>query len=273
MTLSEIQNVSGEEGDFTVKVRQKPRYIDVDKCIACGDCAKKCPKKVDNEYNELLDKRKAVYVQYAQAVPLKYGIDADNCIYFLKGKCKACQKFCPTGAVDFTQQPREIEVKVGSIILAPGFKAFDPTIFSAYQYSNHPNVITALEFERLLAASGPTMGHLVRPGDDAEPTRIAFLQCVGSRDMNRCDNGYCSSVCCMYALKEAVIAKEHSHNPLDISVFFHGYAHLRQGFRTLLRKGQDPRHQFHPFPDSYGQPQGKRGPQNRICHRGRQAGR
>jgi len=201
-------------------VTQKPRYINMDKCIACGDCAAKCPKKVANRYNEKLDKRKATYVQYAQAVPLKYVIDSENCIYFAKGKCRACEKFCPTGAVDFEQKPVERNLSVGSVILAPGFEPFDPTIFSAYLYANHPNVVTALEFERILAASGPTMGHLLRPGDNTEPKKIAFMQCVGSRDLNKCDNGYCSSVCCMYAVKEATIAKEHSHDPLEVAIFF-----------------------------------------------------
>ena len=237
--MSEVQEITGVEGDFSVKLLQTPRFIDMDKCIACGDCAAKCPKKVDNEYNEGLDKRKATYVQYSQAVPLKYGIDKDNCIYFAKGKCRACEKFCPTGAVNFEQQPREVNLNVGSVVLAPGFEAFDPSVFSAYLYSNHPNVVTALEFERLLAATGPFMGHLVRPGDHAEPKKIAFLQCVGSRDLNRCDNGYCSSVCCMYAIKEAVIAKEHSHDPLDIAVFFMDMRTFGKDFERYYEKAQD----------------------------------
>jgi heterodisulfide reductase subunit A2 len=193
----------------------------MDKCIACGECAKRCPKKVDNEYNEGLDKRKAVYVKYAQGVPLKYAIDAEHCLYFQKGKCKACEKFCPTGAVNFEETPQDLSIQVGSVILAPGFKAFDPSLYGgAYHYANHPNVVTALEFERLLTASGPTMGHLMRPGDHAEPRKLAFLQCVGSRDVNRCDHGYCSSVCCMYAIKEASLAQEHSHEPLEVTIFY-----------------------------------------------------
>ncbi len=197
-----------------------PRYIDMNKCIACGACAEKCPKKIDNEYNEGLDKRKAAFVQYAQAVPLKYRIDEDNCIFFAKGKCQACQKFCPAEAVNFEEKEITREIKVGSVVLAAGFKAFDPTGYSEYHYSNFPNVITALEFERILSASGPWMGHLVRPSDEMEPKKIAFLQCIGSRDLNTCDHSYCSSVCCMYAIKEAIIAKEHSHEELDVSVFF-----------------------------------------------------
>ncbi len=190
------------------------------KCIACGLCAEKCPKKVVNEYNERLDKRKAAHVRYAQAVPLKYCIDSENCLYFQKGKCKACQKFCPTGAVNFDEQESRSEVKVGSVIISTGFKPFDPSVYHQYSYSNFPNVVTALEFERILAASGPWMGHLVRPSDEKEPKKVAWVQCVGSRDINNCDHAYCSAVCCMYAIKEAVIAKEHSHGGMDATVFY-----------------------------------------------------
>ncbi|KMY67595.1 heterodisulfide reductase [Desulfocarbo indianensis] len=208
------------------------------KCIACGACAEKCPKKVPNEYNEKLDKRKAAYVQYAQAVPLKYAIDEPNCIYLQKGKCKACEKFCPTGAVDFEQKEVEREMQVGSVIVSAGFKAFDPTGYSAYEYARFPNVVTALEFERILAASGPWMGHLVRPGDEAAPKRIAFLQCVGSRDMNTCDHPYCSSVCCMYALKEATIAMEHAHGGLDVSIFFMDMRTTGKDFERYYEKAK-----------------------------------
>jgi heterodisulfide reductase subunit A len=168
-----------------------------------------------------LAKRKAIYVQYAQAVPLKYTIDKANCIYFIKkGKCGACKKICPTGAVDFDQKEEIVTLNVGSVILSPGFAPFDPTVFDSYQYAKLPNVMTSMEFERILSASGPTMGHLVRTSDHKEPKKIAWFQCVGSRDMNRCDNSYCSSVCCMYAIKEAVIAKEHAGKDLDCAVFY-----------------------------------------------------
>ena len=211
----------------------------MDKCIACGLCAEKCPKKVSNEYNEALDKRKAAYVKYAQAVPLKYSIDEVNCLYFKKGgKCKACEKFCPVGAVNLEEKPQDLKINVGSVILAPGFKAFDPTLYSAYHYAHDPNVITALEFERLLAASGPTMGHLVRPSDHAEPKKLAFLQCVGSRDVNQCDHGYCSSVCCMYAIKEASLALEHSHEPLDVAVFFMDMRTFGKDFEKYYEKAK-----------------------------------
>ncbi|MDQ1336641.1 MAG: heterodisulfide reductase subunit, partial [Thermodesulfobacteriota bacterium] len=192
----------------------------MNKCIACGTCAEKCPKKVDDLYNERLIKRKAIYVPYSQTVPLKYAIDKDNCIFFQKGKCRACEKYCPAGAINFDEQETEVALHVGSLILAPGFKSFDPNRYDTYSYSALPNVVTSLEFERILSATGPFMGHLSRPSDKKEPAKIAWFQCVGSRDVNRCDNGYCSSVCCMYAIKQTVIAREHSKVPLDCAVFF-----------------------------------------------------
>ena len=168
-----------------------------------------------------LAKRKSAYVEYAQAVPLKYAIDPDSCIYLKKGKCGACKKFCEADAIDFDQKEEKHTLQVGSVILAPGFTPFDPSRFDNYQYANLPNVITSMEFERILSASGPTMGHVTRRSkDNAEPKKIAWFQCVGSRDLNKCDNFYCSSVCCMYAIKEAVIAKEHIGEDLDCSIFF-----------------------------------------------------
>ncbi len=222
-----------------MKVLEHPRFIDMDKCIACGACYEKCPKRIPNEYNEGLDKRKAAYVRYAQAVPLKYCIDKDNCIYFQKGKCKACQKFCPTGAVDFEMQEVQREIKVGSVIISAGFKPFDPSPYVQYSYANFPNVVTALEFERILAASGPWMGHLVRPSDEAEPKKIAWIQCVGSRDINACDHPYCSAVCCMYAIKEAVIAKEHSKTELDAAIFFMDMRTFGKDFERYYENAQE----------------------------------
>jgi heterodisulfide reductase subunit A len=172
-------------------------------------------------YNSGLVKRKSAFVEYPQAVPLKYCIDGDSCIYIQKGKCGACKKICPTGAVNFDQKEQNETLQVGALVLAPGFMPFDPSKFDNYQYAKLPNVLTSLEFERILSASGPTMGHVTRQSKDKrEPKKIAWFQCVGSRDLNRCDNSYCSSVCCMYAIKEAVIAKEHVSDDLDCAVFF-----------------------------------------------------
>ena len=214
-------------GDFTVSLLQHPRYVDTDKCIACGICAEKCPKKVDDEHNQGLAKRKAIYVPYSQAVPLKYAIDPDNCIFIKKGKCGACEKFCPSGAINFNDTEKTITLQVGSVILSPGFNAFDPSPFDAYAYRTLTDVVTSLEFERILSATGPYTGNLLRPSSmrgkkavGKHPEKIAWLQCVGSREINRCDNGYCSSVCCMYAVKQAVMAKDHSDTPLACTIFY-----------------------------------------------------
>jgi heterodisulfide reductase subunit A len=190
-------------------------------------CAEKCPKKVADEYNEGLLNRKAIYVPYSQAVPLKYAIDPQNCIYLQKGKCGACEKYCPSQAINFNDREKKITLKVGSLIVSPGFKSFDPSKLDSYSYKNFPDVVTSLEFERILSATGPYAGHLLRPSTmrskksvGKHPGKIAWLQCVGSREINRCGNGYCSSVCCMYAVKQAGMAKDHSQTPLDCAIFY-----------------------------------------------------
>ncbi len=239
ITMADVEALDGDAGNFTAIVRERARYVDMDKCIACGVCAEKCPKKIDDEFNESLGKRKAAYVKYPQAVPLKYAIDADNCIYFKNGKCRACEKFCPAGAVDFSQQEKVHQIKVGSVILAPGFKAFDPHVYESYGYGRLPNVVTSMEFERILSASGPFEGHLVRPSDRKAPTKIAWLQCIGSRDIHHGAHGYCSGVCCMYAIKEAVIAREHSKGDLDTAIFFMDMRTYGKDFERYYNRAKD----------------------------------
>jgi heterodisulfide reductase subunit A len=211
----------------------------MDKCIACDACAEKCPKKVSNAYDGGLSKRKAVYVQYPQAVPLKYTIDADTCIYFLKGKCKACEKFCPTGAINFEDQGKEISLSVGAVVLACGSEAFDPRTYDTFGYSKSANIVTSLEFERILSASGPYGGHLLRPSDKKEPQKIAWLQCVGSRDAHHGARGYCSAVCCTYAVKEAILAKEHSPNGLDTAIFYIDIRTFGKDFERYYNRAKD----------------------------------
>jgi heterodisulfide reductase subunit A len=193
----------------------------MDKCIACGLCAQKCPRKVDDEFNMGLNQRKSAFIKYGQSVPLKYAIDGESCIYLTRGKCKACEKFCPTSAINFEDQEKTLTLNVGAVILSPGYKPFDPSGFDFYGYGANPDVVTSLEYERLLSSSGPCMGHLTRPSDHTEPRRIAWIQCVGSRNTNRCDNGYCSSVCCMYAIKQALVTAEHtSGEGLEQTIFY-----------------------------------------------------
>ena len=193
----------------------RPRYIDMKVCTACGQCRQVCPVGAANEFNQGLDQREATFMRYPQAIPRGFTIDRDVCI-----GCGMCEKACLAGAVHYDDVPKRSEVSVGAVVLAPGNDVFDPSVFDTYHYLNSPNVVTSLEFERILSASGPYRGHLMRPYDREEPKKIAWLQCVGSRNINKCDNSYCSAVCCMYAIKEAVIAKEHAHHGLDTAIFF-----------------------------------------------------
>jgi heterodisulfide reductase subunit A len=203
-----------------VKVVQYPRYVDSEKCIACGLCAEKCPTKVDNEYDAGLGKRKSIHVKYAQAVPLKYAIDPTHCIFLTKGRCKVCEKVCPAKAVNFEDKEKELTIQTGAIIISPGCEVFDPKAYDVYGYQRSPNIVTSLEFERMLSASGPLGGHLIRSSDKKEPKKIAWIQCVGSRDLHEGAKAFCSAVCCTYAIKEAIVAKEHSKEPLDTAIFY-----------------------------------------------------
>jgi heterodisulfide reductase subunit A len=215
-----VKSISGEEGNFEVKVVQYPRYVDSEKCIACGLCAEKCPTKVDNEYDAGLGKRKSIHVKYAQAVPLKYVIDPMHCIFLTKGRCKVCEKLCPAKAVNFEDKEKELTIQTGAIIISPGCEVFDPKAYDVYGYQRSPNIVTSLEFERMLSASGPLGGHLIRSSDKKEPKKIAWIQCVGSRDLHEGAKAFCSAVCCTYAIKEAIVAKEHSKEPLDTAIFY-----------------------------------------------------
>jgi heterodisulfide reductase subunit A-like polyferredoxin len=214
ITNSEVKTVEGEPGNFSVTLSNHPRYIDPVKCTGCGECARHCPVTAVNQYNKGMDYRRATYIEYPQAVPLAFAIDTDVCI-----GCGLCENMCIAKAINYADEERETTLKVGSVILSSGSEGFDPSKLDFLGYGKYTNVITSEEFERILSASGPYFGHIMRPLDREEPKRIAWLQCVGSRDVNRTGNGYCSSVCCMYAIKEAMIAKEHVHGDLDCTIF------------------------------------------------------
>jgi heterodisulfide reductase subunit A len=215
-----VKSISGEEGSFEIKIVQYPRYVDPEKCIACGLCAEKCPTKIDNEYDAGLGKRKSIHVKYAQAVPLKYAIDPVHCIFITKGRCKVCEKLCPAKAINFEDKEKELTVEAGAVIIAPGCEVFDPEVYNIYGYHRSPNIVTSLEFERMLSASGPLGGHLIRASDKKEPQKIAWIQCVGSRDVHEGAKAFCSAVCCTYAIKEAIVAKEHAKDGLDAAIFY-----------------------------------------------------
>jgi heterodisulfide reductase subunit A len=237
MTYHEVKKISGEVGNFIVTVLKKPRYVDETKCKGCGDCAAKCPKiEVPNIFDMRLGKRKSVYIPFPQAVPPVYLIDPELCLMLTKGVCGVCEKVCTVEAIDYEQKPQEIEITVGAIVVATGFDMPAEQLTSRWGY-RYENVVSALEYERILCASGPFEGHVLRPSDQKEPQKIAFIQCAGSRDLHE-NVPYCSSVCCMYTAKEAIITKEHSDNT-NCYVFRHDIRAYGKNFYEFTQRAQD----------------------------------
>lgn len=217
-TLAQVTSLEGEPGNFKVTIRQQPRYVDPEKCTGCGICEEKCPKKITSEYEQGLTVRKAIYALFPQALPNTRVIDKENCIYFSKGRCRACEKFCTAQAINWDDTEKDYELNVGAIIIASGLELYDPGKQQEFGFGRWPNVVTSIQFERILSASGPYQGSVKRPGDKKHPKKIAWIQCVGSRDFNNA-NPWCSSVCCMYATKQAIIAKEHDKN-IEPTIFY-----------------------------------------------------
>ena len=237
MTYHEVQKVTGKLGNFNVSVLKKPRYVDENKCKGCGDCATKCPKiETPNIFDMNLGKRKSVYIPFPQAVPPVYLIDPDLCLFLNKGVCGVCKKTCEAEAIDFEQKSLEIELNVGAIVVATGYDMLGKELSSRWGY-NYKNVVNALEYERMLSASGPFGGHILRPSDEKEPEIIAFIQCAGSRDLHE-GIPYCSSVCCMYTAKEAIITKEHSENS-SCFIFRHDIRAFGKNFYEFTQRAQE----------------------------------
>ena len=237
MTYHEVKKVEGEPGNFKVTVLKKPRYIDETKCKGCGDCAAKCPKiEAPNIFDMNLGKRRSVYIPFPQAVPPIYLIDPEMCLKLTRGVCGVCEKVCTAEAIDYEQKPQEIELNVGAIVVATGFDMFTEELSKRWGYQ-YENVVNALEYERILCASGPFGGHVLRPSDEEEPEIIAFIQCAGSRDLRE-NVPYCSSVCCMYTAKEAIITKEHSEHS-KCFVFRHDIRAYGKNFYEFTQRAQD----------------------------------
>ena len=218
LTNADLLALDGKPGDFTAKIRQRPRYIDADACTACGLCTQYCPRHHVDPYNEGLALTRPIHIDYAQAVPATYYIDPSSCLHLQYDTCQICVPVCQSHAINFNQEPEEFDLKVGAVILSPGFGKISQETLEKFSYGKHPDIVTAVEFERMTTASGPFMGEVKCFSDGRHPKRLAFIQCVGSRDLG-CDNGYCSSVCCMYAIKEAMVAKEHDPE-VDITIFY-----------------------------------------------------
>ncbi len=207
LTYSQVEGVAGYVGNFKVTIRRRATSVKPDLCNGCGECVTKCPKKVDNEFDQGQSKRKAIYTLFPQAVPNKPVLDRENCIYFKTGKCGLCKRVCTAGAIDYDMQDEVIENTYGAIIVATGFDLNKPTHLGEYHYGQHPDVITSLDLERMLNASGPTSGKVIRPSTGQKPKRVVFIQCVGSRDKHN-GNPYCSKVCCLYTAKHALLLGE-----------------------------------------------------------------
>ena len=210
-TYAELESLEGFMGNFKVRIRRKSKSLDEKLCTGCGTCITKCPnKKIPSEFNEGLGTRTAIYVPFPQAVPNKPVIDRIHCTYYTKGKCRVCEKVCPTQAIRFDQEDQIVEAEIGAIVIATGFTVKQPDFFPEYGYGKYPDVITGLQFERLASASGPTLGEIRRPSDGKIPEKIVFVACAGSRDQAK-GIPYCSKICCMYIAKHAMLYQHKVH--------------------------------------------------------------
>ncbi len=218
-TYAEVESVEGFIGNFKATIRLKAKSVDEKKCTGCGLCTTKCPnKKIPGEFNEGLGTRTAIYVPFPQAVPNKPVIDKEHCNYYQKGKCRVCEKFCPTGAITFDQPDQFITEEVGAIVVTTGFRVLPTSFFPEYGYGRYKDVITGIQFERLASASGPTMGEIRRPSDGTVPKKVVFIACCGSRDPAK-GIPYCSKICCMYTAKHAMLYQHKVHDG-ESTVFY-----------------------------------------------------
>ncbi len=208
ITHAEVESVKGEAGNFTVTVVKKPRYVDESKCTGCTVCVEYCPVKYPDQFNQGISKNKAIHIYFAQAIPLVTYID-ESCLYLKEGKCQICVGACKTNAIDFSQTPEYLEIKVGAIIVSPGIEPFDPRLRDEYRYGGFTNVVTAFDYERLLCATGPYEGEILRASDKRHPHNIAWIHCVGSRQVTPGGHSYCSAVCCTYTQKQVILTKDH----------------------------------------------------------------
>ncbi|MDP7470555.1 MAG: CoB--CoM heterodisulfide reductase iron-sulfur subunit A family protein [Dehalococcoidia bacterium] len=250
LTYSEVESVGGYVGNFEVQIKKKAKLVDHAKCTSCGICWDKCPEKVASEFDMAQGKRSSIFIPFAQAVPPKPVVDQAHCRYikFLEfeasgaeGKkppqCRICEKLCPPQALDWDQEDEVVTEKFGTIVVATGYDAFDPTAYGEFCYGQYPDVITGLELERMLSASGPTEGHVLRPSDGASPKTVVFLSCIGSRDEAR-GKAYCSQICCMYMAKHAIMLREHDPETQSY-IFYIDNRVVGKGYEEFSRRAQE----------------------------------
>jgi len=238
-SYSEIDNVSGYVGNFNVRIRKKARYVDENECTACDECAKVCPITVPNAFQMGLSLRKAIYMPFPQAVPSSYILDMEHCLGNNPIACGKCYDACDKKCIDYDMQDEIVDVKVGAVIVATGMDVYDPTRLDDYGYTRFENVITSMEFERLICSEGPTGGHFIRPTDHKTPKTIGFIQCVGSRtqDPER-GNPYCSNICCMNTVKDSLLLKDH-YPDVEVKVFYMDIRAFGKGFEDLFMRSKE----------------------------------
>ena len=236
LTLSRILELNGGPGRFAARIEKQPRYINEEKCISCGKCAEKCPQKVPDPFNGELGIRKAAFLTFPQAVPLKYALDAENCIYLNKGKCGICKKICPAQAVEFDQKSEILQIDAGAVVISTGFVPALTVKEGEFGYGRYRNVVTSLQYERMLSATGPYGGHLRRPSDEKVPRKVAWIQCAMSRDPAR-NRPFCSSVCCMHAAKQAVLTRSHEPDT-EATIYFIDIRAHGKGFDDYIDRAR-----------------------------------